>query len=123
MTKDESPTQWLLPPPTISDRDTAVEAGTKALGDRELIEEFVQSPEVNTPSFRHQRAVSTTAEARKLTRRGYVENHATLHFAKWWGYLFNNTLLLFWLLLLISALNAQPPETNTICIHLKYVYI
>lgn len=82
MNLDEAPTEWLLPPPTISDRDSAVNAGTKALGDRELIEEFVQSPDVNTPSFRHQRAVSTTAEARKLTRRGYVENHATLYLAK-----------------------------------------
>lgn len=79
---DETPTQWLLPMPNILQRDGAVNAGIKALGDRELVEEFVQSPDVNTPSFRHQRAVSTTAEARKLTRRAYVENHATLSFAK-----------------------------------------
>lgn len=81
---DETPTQWLLPMPSISQRDTAIDAGIKALGDRELVEEFVQSPDVDTPSFRHQRAVSTTAEARKLTRRAYVENHATLCIAKQW---------------------------------------
>lgn len=82
MQKDETPTQWLLPPPSNSERDTAVNIGTKALGDRELIEEFMKSPDLHTPTYKHQRAVSTTPEARKLSRRGYVENQATLHFAR-----------------------------------------
>lgn len=37
----------------------------------------MSSPGLNTPSFRHQRAVSTTKEARIASKRGYVENHAT----------------------------------------------
>lgn len=68
--------------PNIFQQKEAVDAGTKALGDRELSEEYMQSPDVDTPSFRHQRAISTTADARKLMRRGYVENHATINFAK-----------------------------------------
>lgn len=68
--------------PDTFQKKLALDAGIKALGDRELLEEYVQSPDVNTPSFRHQRAVCTTAEARKLTRRAYVENHATLFLAK-----------------------------------------
>lgn len=72
----------MLPPSDVADLDEAINAGTKALGDRELIEEYVSTPEVNTPTYRHQRAVSTTPEARKLSRRGYVENQATLHLAQ-----------------------------------------
>lgn len=52
-------------------------AGVKALGDRELMEENMASPEIDSPSYRHQRAVSTTLEARVLTKRGFVENHMT----------------------------------------------
>lgn len=59
----------------------AMYAGVKALGDRELLEENTASPEVNSPSYRHQRAVSTTLEARVLTKRGFVENLMTTNIA------------------------------------------
>lgn len=59
----------------------AMYAGVKALGDRELLEENTASPEVNSPSYRHQRAVSTTLEARVLTKRGFVENQMTTNIA------------------------------------------
>lgn len=55
----------------------AIDDGIIALGNRELFEENLQVVPVNSPSFRHQRAVSTTADARKLTKRGYIENYAT----------------------------------------------
>lgn len=57
-------------------------AGINALGNRELFEENLKSVPLNTPSYKHQRAVSTTAAARKLAKRGYVENHATHALAK-----------------------------------------
>lgn len=79
---DESPMPWLLPPPTLVESDSAVTAGINALGNRELFEENLKSVPLNTPSYKHQRAVSTTADARKLTKRGFVENHATLALAK-----------------------------------------
>lgn len=60
----------------------AIYAGIKALGDKELLEENIDSPALNTPSYRHQRAVSTTLEARVLTKRGYVENQATIEIFK-----------------------------------------
>lgn len=60
----------------------AIYAGIKALGDKELLEENIDSPSLNTPSYRHQRAVSTTLEARILTKRGYVENQATIEILK-----------------------------------------
>lgn len=79
---DESPTPWLLPPPTELESNAAVNAGINALGTRELFEENLKSVPLNTPSYKHQRAVSTTADARKLTKRGFVENHATHALAK-----------------------------------------
>lgn len=79
---DELPTKWQLPDPTTDEKKRAMDAGIKALGDRELIEENIASPVINSPSYRHQRAVSTTLEARILTKRGYVENHATNEIAK-----------------------------------------
>lgn len=72
----------MLPPPTASDRNVSVESGVAALGKRELFEENLRTMPLHTPSYKHQRAVSTTAEARKLSKRGYVENHATLDYAK-----------------------------------------
>lgn len=79
---DEAPTTWLLSEPSDGDREAAVDEGIIALGNRELYEENSPSVPINTPSFRHQRAVSTTAEARKLAKRGYIENYATLSLAK-----------------------------------------
>lgn len=68
---------WILPPPTELDVSTAVNAGINALGNLELFEENLKPVPLNSPSYKHQRAVSTTADARKLTKRGFVENRAT----------------------------------------------
>lgn len=73
--------KWQLPALTADEMKSAQYAGVKALGDRELLEENTGSPEVNSPSYRHQRAVSTTLEARILTKRGFVENHMTKEIA------------------------------------------
>lgn len=69
--------KWQLPDVTPEEMKSAMDAGVKALGDRELLEENTASPAINSPSYRHQRAVSTTLEARILTKRGFVENHMT----------------------------------------------
>lgn len=74
---DEDIANWTLPEPDESEQRDAIEEGIIALGNRELFEENLQIVPVNTPSFRHQRAVSTTADARKLAKRGYTENYAT----------------------------------------------
>lgn len=79
---DELADVWPLPQPTERQLKDAVYAGTKALGDKELLEENTASPEVNSPSFRHQRAVSTTFAARVMAKRGYVENEATMHYMR-----------------------------------------
>lgn len=65
---------------------TAINAGIKALGDRELLEEGMQSTPVNSPAFRHYRSLNTNPEARRLARRGYVENHATMKIAQLYNY-------------------------------------
>lgn len=79
---DEPITNWTLPEPDEEDVKIALDDGIIALGNRELFEENLQVVPVNTPSYRHQRAISTTADARKLTKRGYIENHATKSLAK-----------------------------------------
>lgn len=80
--KDEQPLNWTITQPSDDEIKGALDEGLIALGNRELFEENLQVVPVNTPSFRHQRAVSTTAEARKLTKRGYIEDHATNSLAK-----------------------------------------
>ncbi|KAJ6637042.1 Peroxidasin [Pseudolycoriella hygida] len=74
---DESPMKWQLPELSPQEKENAMNAGIKALGDRELLEENVASPEINSPSYRHQRALGTTLEARVLAKRGFVENYMT----------------------------------------------
>lgn len=74
---DEPETNWTLPVPTDEDIKEAIDAGKEALGDREILEETILAPVLNSPTYRHQRAVSTTHEARTTSKRGYVEDHAT----------------------------------------------
>ncbi|KAH8419210.1 hypothetical protein KR222_010706 [Zaprionus bogoriensis] len=85
---DEPEAVWALQPDTLRPREgaQAVSAGIKALGDREILEEGLQPSATNTPQFRHYRSLSTNPEARKLARRGYVENHATLDIAQRFNY-------------------------------------
>lgn len=79
---DEAKDKWLLPQLTDDEIKSAIDNATKALGDKELFEENMATPAVNSPSFKHQRAVSTTNEARIVARRGFVENHATREVAQ-----------------------------------------
>uniref|UniRef100_A0A1B0D2R3 Uncharacterized protein n=1 Tax=Phlebotomus papatasi TaxID=29031 RepID=A0A1B0D2R3_PHLPP len=78
--EDESPDNWTLPEPTQKEVNDAVSAGKKALGDKEILEEGIPSPSTGTPSFRHQKAIASTPEARVMTKRGFVENQATRDF-------------------------------------------
>lgn len=79
---DEADDQWSLPQLTDNEIKSALANATKALGDKEIFEENMSTPAVNSPSFKHQRAVSTTNEARIVARRGFVENHATKEVAQ-----------------------------------------
>ncbi|XP_070493770.1 salivary peroxidase/catechol oxidase [Chironomus tepperi] len=74
---DEPIANWSIPEPSNAELSEAIDAGKKALGDKEMIEEIIVAPALNTPSFRHQRAVSTTSLARIAGKRGYVEDYAT----------------------------------------------
>ncbi|XP_073815783.1 peroxidasin homolog cardinal [Musca autumnalis] len=66
--------------------DWAIGEGIKALGDRELLEEGLEPTPVNSPAFRHYRSLSTNPQSRKLARRGFVENSATLSIARRFNY-------------------------------------
>ncbi|XP_062125134.1 LOW QUALITY PROTEIN: chorion peroxidase [Drosophila sulfurigaster albostrigata] len=85
---DEPEADWALRHETLDPKEgaQAVSAGIKALGDREILEEGLQPSAINTPQYRHYRSLSTNPEARKLARRGYVENHATLEIAQRFNY-------------------------------------
>lgn len=83
---DEVPFEWKFPEVNSSLSAEAEQFAVKALGDRELFEETVSVTPVHSPSFRHYRSISTTPESRKLSRRGYVENHATILVAKKFNY-------------------------------------
>lgn len=83
---DEPQSNWTLQEPTEPEMKAAIEAGKEALGDREILEEIILAPVLNSPSYRHQRAVSTTHEARVSSKRGYVEDHATLFLARRYDY-------------------------------------
>ncbi|XP_030559078.1 chorion peroxidase [Drosophila novamexicana] len=85
---DEPESVWALRHETLEPQAgaQAVSAGIKALGDREILEEGLQPSAINTPQFRHYRSLSTNPEARKLARRGYVENQATLDIAQRFNY-------------------------------------
>lgn len=79
---DEPATNWTMPQTTDEDFKAAMDAGKEALGDKEIIEETITAPALNSPSYRHQRAVSTTHKARMASKRGYVEVHATQFLAR-----------------------------------------
>lgn len=79
---DESIPEWDAPEMTDEDAADAISEGEKALGDKEMLEEALTAPPVNSPTYRHQRAVSTTVAARLASKVGYVENKATKAIAK-----------------------------------------
>lgn len=80
---DEKENNWTLPELTEGDLTEAIGAGKEALGDKEILEELILAPAVDTPTYRHQRgAVSTSHTARIASKRGYVEDYATKFLAK-----------------------------------------
>ncbi|XP_055533803.1 myeloperoxidase [Wyeomyia smithii] len=74
---DEPVPNWDAPNVTEQDATDAISEGERALGDKELLEEALTAPPVNSPTYRHQRAVGTTVAARLAAKIGYVENKAT----------------------------------------------
>ncbi|XP_058457785.1 myeloperoxidase-like [Malaya genurostris] len=79
---DEPIPMWDAPNVTDLDMAEAISEGEKALGDKELLEEALMAPPINSPTYRHQRAISTTTAARLASKVGYVENKATKAIAK-----------------------------------------
>lgn len=83
---DESPTKWALMEPPVGVIKEAINQGKIALGDKELIEEVLLAPVKNSPTYRHQKAVSTSSRARLAGERGYIEDHGTRFLAKKYQY-------------------------------------
>lgn len=79
---DEPHTKWSLPEPTEIEKVNAISEGKKLLGDKEILEESISSPAVNTPSFKHQKSIAKTKEADHITKIGFIENSATHEYAK-----------------------------------------
>ncbi|XP_055636731.1 myeloperoxidase [Toxorhynchites rutilus septentrionalis] len=74
---DELVPMWDSSNITDQDLADALSQGEQALGDKELLEEALKAPPLNSPTYRHQKAVSTTQAARLASKIGFVENRAT----------------------------------------------
>lgn len=79
---DEPVDKWGIPDPTAEEIDDAVKHGQQMLGERDILEESIRSPIVDSPSFRHQKSIGSTPEARSMSKRGLVEVTATEKLAK-----------------------------------------
>lgn len=73
---------WEAPLPSPLIIDAAIKHGQQLLGERDILEETIRSPMVDSPSFRHQKSIGTTPEARALAKRGFVEVEATRKIAQ-----------------------------------------
>uniref|UniRef100_A0A182P084 Chorion peroxidase n=1 Tax=Anopheles epiroticus TaxID=199890 RepID=A0A182P084_9DIPT len=74
---DESMPEWNGTEVSEDAKAAAIAEGEKALGDKELLEETLSSPPLNSPSFRHQKSVGATKAARLAAKVGFVEDRAT----------------------------------------------
>lgn len=79
---DEPEVPWNGPNVTKVEQDSAIKDGKTALGDKQVLEESLQPPPVFSPTFKHQKAVSTSLLARQLSKTGFVEDHATRSLVK-----------------------------------------
>lgn len=79
---DEPEVTWNGPNVTKAEQDSAIKDGKTALGDKEVLEESLQPPPIFSPTFKHQKAVSTSLFARQLSKTGYIEGHATRSLVK-----------------------------------------
>lgn len=68
---------WGGPDVSQQELESALIEARRALADKEILEENMQPPPTISPTFKHQKAVSTTLEARLLSRKGFVEDYAT----------------------------------------------
>lgn len=80
---------WSGPNITQNDQDSAVQEGKNALADKEILEENMQPPPVMSPTFKHQKAMATSLEARQLAKQGFIEDHATKTIVKRYYLAFN----------------------------------
>ncbi|XP_037953022.1 chorion peroxidase-like [Teleopsis dalmanni] len=83
---DEPVAKWALKHLNKTTGEQAIGAGIQALGDREIMEEGMETTPIDSPAFRHYRSLNTNPEARKIARRGYVENQATMRIAQMFNY-------------------------------------
>ncbi|XP_049535672.1 chorion peroxidase [Anopheles darlingi] len=74
---DEPVSEWNGTDIAEDEKMAAVAEGEKALGDKELLEETLSPPPVNSASFRHQKSVGATMAARLAAKVGFVEDRAT----------------------------------------------
>lgn len=74
---DEPEAPWGGPDVTNEELEAALVEARRALADKEILEENMQPPPALSPTYKHQKAVSTTLEARIRGRQGFVEDFAT----------------------------------------------
>lgn len=69
--------EWQLDAPTPEEVEAAIAAGTSSLEARDSLESSNPSLPVNSPSYRHQVSIKTSARATNLARSAYVMEVAT----------------------------------------------
>ncbi|XP_053658081.1 chorion peroxidase [Anopheles marshallii] len=79
---DEPSPQWNGADVGEDAKAAAIAEGEKALGDKELLEETLSSPPINSATFRHQKSVGATVAARLAAKVGFVEDRATKALAR-----------------------------------------
>lgn len=65
---------------TSHDLNQALQEGAKALNNKDKIEEKCPSLKIDSPSYRHQKVMSTSSKARQFSRKGYEIEGATQFF-------------------------------------------
>ncbi|XP_067002115.2 uncharacterized protein [Anabrus simplex] len=70
---------WSHPAINTGDLEAAIEIGQEELRSRDELESVSPSLDLNSPSFKHTKAVSTSPRATELARSAFVMNVATKH--------------------------------------------
>lgn len=77
---DKSVPEWQEDSPTPEEVEAAVAAGKSSLAAKDKLEASNPGLPVNSPSYRHQVAIKTSARATNLARSAYIMEEATKKF-------------------------------------------
>jgi hypothetical protein len=79
---EQESTSWYGQPPSAAQLEEALSVGHAGLLDCDKLETAKLHMDESSPSYRHQMAVRTSLEAKKLARAGYVLDLAAKHLAE-----------------------------------------